>query len=169
MLLAVVGILTYMCDSNLQDNCCNGIYLALRVCLGSATTSGDARCCIYLCGKGIEALVMIPRLFFGFIISFVSHILKGFYLYNNLTPEEHDEGRDSNFMYVTRITIMVINCMVVIYLTIAFCCMLYVSVLGDAHHHHHRFSRIPFGSLVFNEGMSCPICLSNFRQSDRVV
>jgi len=112
---------------------------------------------------------MIPRLFFGFIVAFMSHIFKGFYLYDELTPEEHDEGRDSSFMYVTRVTIMALLCMFVFYLTLALCCMLCVSNLGDAHHHHHRFSRIPFGSLVFNQGLDCPICLANFNHSDRVV
>ena len=112
---------------------------------------------------------MIPRLFFGFILAFMSHIFKGFNLYDDLTPQERDEGRDSNFMYVTRITIMVLLCIFVCYLILALCCMLCVAEFGSVHHHHHRFSRIPFGSLVFNQGLDCPICLAKFNHSDRVV
>lgn len=108
----------------------------------------------------------IPRLFFGSIVLFVTHILNGFYLYDNLTPDEKDEGQDIRFLYVLRIIIMTLLCTFTAYLLLALICLITV---GSNKANHHIFKRIPFGTLMFDSGINCPICLVKFNTSDKVV
>ena len=114
------------------------------------------------------------RFFGGTCAALISHIVKGFSLYDDLTPLELDDGRDSESLYFMRVIFLWVCVIFTSYLLFSCCCMCYLTGIDggnivDVRRARDQFKRIPFGNLAFREGMECAICMESFREIDRVV
>ena len=67
---------------------------------------------------------IILRVFAGALIALYYHWLKGFTLYEDLTPKEAAKGRDSTMIYGLRIVCLLGLTAFVIYLTISLVCLI---------------------------------------------
>ena len=104
-------------------------------------------------GSGGQLLIVIIRVFGGSCVSVSQQIHRGFNLYNELDPKDFDEGRDSEFLYVMRIVVLLFLCLFFAYLLISFCVLICVFGPDGNNQRNHRsvrlFKRIPFGNLVY--------------------
>ena len=117
---------------------------------------------------------VIVRVFGGTCVALTTQIFKGFTLYDELLPEELDFGRDSDFLYFTRIFFLGFLVVFTIYLFVSCCCLCCIGGVDGGNLQNVRnpnklFKRVPFGGLVFQEGLDCAICMEHFHESHRVV
>jgi len=63
------------------------------------------------------------KIFFGACISLISVIYKGITLYKELTPQELEEGSDSEALYLMRILVLIILFSFTAYLFISLLCL----------------------------------------------
>lgn len=83
-------------------------------------------------------------------------------------------GRDSEFLYFSRLFFLGFLVVFTIYLTTSCCCLCFLggvdgSNLLNVQNPNKSFKRVPFGNLVFQEGLDCAICMERFHESHKVV
>ena len=82
--------------------------------------------CIFIIPLAMDAphvLFLVVRVLFGSLIAIYHHIAKGFTLYEDLTPKQREEGKDSEILYPMRVTCLFLLCAFAVYLTISLVCM----------------------------------------------
>ena len=132
---------------------------------------------IFLIGLAVEAphiLFIVVRVFGGALIALIAQINKGFVLYDDLDPDDFKAGRDSEFLYFTRLFFLGFLMVFTGYMLVSFCCFCCIGGvdggnLRNVRDPNKRFKRVPFGDLVFAEGHDCAICMERFHESHKVV
>mmetsp|Transcript_33902 Transcript_33902/g.44718 ORF Transcript_33902/g.44718 Transcript_33902/m.44718 type:complete len:164 (-) Transcript_33902:102-593(-) len=80
-----------------------------------------------------QVIYIILRFFGGTCATLSYHIRKGFTLYDDLTPIELSDGRDSEILYFMRIFFLYICCGFTLYLLFSCCCMCCITGIdGDS-------------------------------------
>ena len=102
------------------------------------------------------------------------HILKGFTLYEDLTKEEKDNAiKNETWLHTLRIISLWVLVLFAAYLTTSIVCLIRLGGIDGARlrrrQNNRRFKRVPFGSLVFAEGLDCAICMDAFSHNQKVV
>lgn len=133
--------------------------------------------CIFLLPFALEVpqlAIIIIRVLGGTCLVLLEVINRGFNLYDDLTPEELEQGQDSKFLYNLRIMNLSILVLAFFYVFIACFCLCCVFGLDGRYDPLRRrealqvLKRVPFGSLLFEEGLDCAICLEAFQENIRV-
>lgn len=133
--------------------------------------------CVFIMPLAMEApqlLYIIARFFGGAIVALISHIYKGFSLYDELSKEELENGRDSVSLYFMRVFFLFFCVAFTGYLLTSCMCLCALGGVDGSHLRNVRnpskmFKRVPFGNLVFQEGLDCAICMERFNEQQRVV
>ena len=113
--------------------------------------------CVFIFAIAADAphvVYIVVRVFGGTIIATISHINKGFSLYDELTPEELHDGRDYEALYFMRVFFLFVCLAFTGYLILSCCCMCVLAGLDgnnlrNVRNPNKMFRRIPFGNLVF--------------------
>ena len=131
---------------------------------------------VFLLAIGADApqiVFVVVRVFGGTCIALTNHIIKGFSLYEDLAPEDFKAGRDSEALYFMRLIFLGVLVVFTIYLLISCCCLCCLGGIDGNNLRYNAggrnpnklFKRVPFGNLVFQEGLDCPICMESFSDS----
>ena len=120
-----------------------------------------------------HVIFLVVRVFFGVLIALYHQIVKGFTLYDDLTEEQKEEGEDFAILHYMRIISLFVLCAFTVYLTISAVCLCIIGGLDGNNIRRRgngrRFKRIPFGQLLFAEGLDCAICMDRFLEDEKVV
>ena len=133
--------------------------------------------CVFILAVAADApqiIYIVLRVFGGTCVALISHVNKGCYLYDELTLEELSDGRDSELLYFMRIFFLVVCFGFTIYLLTSCICLCTLggfdgNNIRNVRNPNKMFKRIPFGNLVFQEGLDCAICMEHFEENHKVV
>ena len=101
-----------------------------------------------------QIIFIVLRVFGGTCAALISHINKGFSLYDELTQEELHEGRSSELLYFMRIFFLYFCVGFTIYLLTSCICLCTLggfdgNNVRNVRNPNKMFKRVPFGNLVF--------------------
>ena len=114
-------------------------------------------------------IFIIVRVFGGVLLTLYYHIVKGFTLYDDLPEKYIEEAKHhGSWLTITRRLSLFLLIFFAIYLTVSLICLIKIGGLDGAQvrrrGNNHRFNRVPFGSLLFADGLDCAICMDRFSE-----
>ena len=116
---------------------------------------------------------LLQRLLFATVVIFLIHFKNGISIDKQLTYQEYVDGNGSEILRAFRIFLLIALVPFLIYLLYALICLWHINGFDGTRVSQTTelamYKSIPFGSLVFQQGLDCGICLQRFRNNQRVV
>ena len=107
------------------------------------------------------------------IIIFLEHLQIGMSLNKRLSYEEYVDDNGSEFLRACKVFSIIFTLLFLIFLLYTLICFCHVSGLDGSRSINSNdlemFKSIPFGSLVFQQGLDCGICMERITINSRVV
>ena len=116
---------------------------------------------------------VLLRVIFGVVIALFAHTFKGFTLYSDLSKAKLKKGYDPQYLYYMRVFFQYALIMFTIYLVFSLVCLCMIGGADGVNLRERgtrkRLRNVPFGQLLFAEGVSCAVCMERFQENESVV